>query len=130
MNKSKIKICGIKDINILDCCIKNKVDFLIVGLNSDSSVTKLKGSNRPVINESDRARVLCSLEAVDAVIIFNQGTPINLIKKIKPHTLIKGNDYSVNQVVGHKEIKEWGGKVELIPLLQGRSSSKIIKKIS
>ena len=109
---------------------KNKVDFLIVGLNSDSSVTKLKGSNRPVINESDRARVLCSLEAVDAVIIFNQGTPINLIKKIKPHTLIKGNDYSVNQVVGHKEIKEWGGKVELIPLLQGRSSSKIIQKIS
>ena len=109
---------------------KNKVDFLIVGLNSDSSVRKLKGSNRPVINESDRARVLCSLEAVDAVIIFNQGTPINLIKKIKPHTLIKGNDYSVNQVVGHKEIKEWGGKVELIPLLQGRSSSEIIKKIS
>jgi len=109
---------------------KNKVDFLIVGLNSDRSVTKLKGNNRPVINESDRARVLCSLEAVDAVIIFNQDTPISLIKKIKPHLLIKGNDYSVNQVVGHREIKKWGGKVELIPLLQGRSSSKIIKKIS
>ena len=109
---------------------KIKVDFLIVGLNSDSSVRKLKGNNRPVINELDRARVLCSLEAVDAVIIFSQDTPINLIKKIKPHTLIKGNDYSVNQVVGHKEIKKWGGKVELIPLLQGRSSSKIIKKIT
>ena len=109
---------------------KIKVDFLIVGLNSDSSVRKLKGNNRPVINELDRARVLCSLEAVDAVIIFSQDTPINLIKKIKPHTLIKGNDYSVNQVVGHKEIKNWGGKVELIPLLQGRSSSKIIKKIT
>jgi D-beta-D-heptose 7-phosphate kinase/D-beta-D-heptose 1-phosphate adenosyltransferase len=108
---------------------KNKVDFLIVGLNSDSSVRKLKGSNRPVINESDRARVLCSLEAVDAVIIFNQSTPINLIKNIKPGLLIKGNDYSENQVVGHNEIKKWGGKVELIPLLEGRSSSKIIKKI-
>ena len=108
---------------------KNKVDFLIVGLNSDSSVRKLKGTNRPVINESDRARVLCSLEAVDAVIIFNQSTPINLIKKIKPYLLIKGNDYSENQVVGHKEIKKWGGKVELISLLEGRSSSKIIKKI-
>jgi D-beta-D-heptose 7-phosphate kinase / D-beta-D-heptose 1-phosphate adenosyltransferase len=109
---------------------KNKVDFLIVGLNSDKSVRKLKGNNRPFINESDRARVLCSLEAVDAVIIFDDDTPINLIKKIKPYFLIKGNDYSINQVVGHKEIKKWGGKVELIPLLQGRSSSKIIKKIS
>jgi D-beta-D-heptose 7-phosphate kinase/D-beta-D-heptose 1-phosphate adenosyltransferase len=108
---------------------KNKVDFLIVGLNSDSSVRKLKGNGRPIINESDRARVLCSLEAVDAVIIFNQSTPIDLIKNIKPHLLIKGNDYSENQVVGHKEIKKWGGKVELIPLLEGRSSSKIIKKI-
>ena len=108
---------------------KNKVDFLIVGLNSDSSVRKLKGNNRPVINESDRARVLCSLEAVDAVIIFNQSTPINLIKNIKPCLLIKGNDYSEKQVVGHKEIQKWGGKVELIPLLEGRSSSKIIKKI-
>jgi len=108
---------------------KNKVDFLIVGLNSDSSVRKLKGNGRPVINESDRARVLCSLEAVDAVIIFNQSTPIDLIKNIKPHLLIKGNDYSENQVVGHKEVKKWGGKVELIPLLEGRSSSKIIKKI-
>jgi len=73
--------------------------------------------------------VLCSLEAVDAVIIFNQSTPIDLIKNIKPHLLIKGNDYSENQVVGHKEVKKWGGKVELIPLLEGRSSSKIIKKI-
>jgi len=109
---------------------KNKVDFLIVGLNSDSSVKKLKGENRPVINQTDRARVLCSLEAVDAVIIFDEETPINLINKIKPSLLIKGNDYKINQVVGHKEIKKWGGNVVLIPLLQGRSTSKIIQGIS
>lgn len=109
---------------------KNKVDFLIVGLNSDSSVRKLKGANRPIINEIDRARVLCSLQSVDAVIIFSHETPINLINIIKPNLLIKGNDYSVSEVVGHKEIKKWGGKVELVPLLQGRSTTKIIKKLS
>ena len=121
---------GIKNENDISFWFGEGLDFLIVGLNSDSSVKKIKGNSRPVINESDRARVLCSLEVVDAVIIFNQNTPIDLIKNIKPNLLIKGNDYSENQVVGHKEVKKWGGKVELIPLLEGRSSSKIIKKIS
>ncbi len=108
---------------------KDNIDYLILGLNSDNSVKKLKGTNRPVINAEDRARILSSLEVIDAIIIFNEETPLNLIKKIKPDFLIKGNDYKVNEVVGYSEIKNWGGEVKLIELLEGRSSSKIIKKI-
>ena len=109
---------------------KNKVDYLILGLNSDASVKKLKGHSRPVIGEKDRARVLSALEAIDAIIIFNETTPLNLIKKIKPDVLIKGDDYKMNQVVGAKEVLSWGGHVELVPIMQGKSSSSIIKKIS
>ena len=109
---------------------RNKVDYLILALNSDISVKKLKGSSRPVINQNDRARVLSALEAVDAIVIFNDTTPLKLIKKLQPNTLIKGDDYKINQVVGSKEVKSWGGKTELIPILEGKSSTKIIKKIS
>ena len=109
---------------------KSKVDFLILALNSDSSVKTLKGPLRPIINEQDRARVLSALESVDAVITFNESTPLKLIKKIKPDLLIKGSDYKINQVVGSKEIKAWGGKVELVPLLTGKSTSNIIKLIN
>ena len=108
---------------------KNNIDFLILGLNSDNSVKKIKGTKRPIINQDDRARVLSSLEAVDAVIIFDEKTPIKLIQKIKPHFLIKGNDYKLTEVVGHKEVTKWGGKVKLVELLAGRSSSNIIKNI-
>ena len=109
---------------------KSKVDHLILGLNSDASVRGLKGPSRPVVNQEDRARVLCSLESVDAVIIFEENTPIKLIQKIRPDFLIKGSDYKVHEVVGNKEVKKWGGKVELVELLAGRSSSNIIKKMS
>ena len=109
---------------------KSKVDHLILGLNSDASVRGLKGPSRPVVNQEDRARVLCSLESVDAVIIFEENTPIKLIQKIRPDLLIKGSDYKVHEVVGNKEVKKWGGKVELVELLAGRSSSNIIKKMS
>jgi len=109
---------------------KNNINYLILGLNSDSSVKKLKGVDRPVINQNDRARVLCSLEAVDAVIIFDEETPIKLIESIKPDFLIKGSDYKIDEVVGHKEIKKWGGKVKLIELLKGRSSSNIINNFN
>ena len=108
---------------------KNNIDFLILGLNSDSSVKKIKGAKRPVINQEDRARVLSSLEAVDAVIIFDEETPIKLIQRIKPNFLIKGSDYKLTEVVGHKEVAKWGGKVKLVELLAGRSSSNIIKDI-
>ena len=106
------------------------VDFLIVGLNSDSSVRKIKGTDRPIIGEADRALVLCSLESVDCVILFDETTPINLIKSIKPDLLFKGNDYKLKDVVGAKEMKKWRGKVTLIPVVEGRSTSKIIKKLS
>ena len=107
-----------------------QVDILIVALNSDSSVRNIKGSNRPIIGEADRALVLCSLESVDEVILFDEATPLSLIKSIKPDILFKGNDYTIKNVVGAKEMKQWGGKVVLIPIVKGRSTSKIIKKIS
>ncbi len=108
---------------------KSNIDFLILGLNSDSSVKKIKGAKRPIINQDDRARVLSSLEVVDAVVIFDEETPIKLIQKVKPNFLIKGSDYKLTEVVGHKEVTKWGGKVKLIELLEGRSSSSIIKDI-
>ena len=106
------------------------VDLLIVGLNSDSSVRKIKGTDRPIIGEADRALVLCSLESVDCVILFDEASPINLIKLIKPDLLFKGSDYKLKDVVGAKEMKKWGGKVNLIPVVEGKSTSKIIKKLS
>ena len=108
---------------------KSQVDYLILGLNSDSSIKTIKGKNRPIVSEADRARVLCALESIDAVIIFNESTPIKLIKEIKPDVLIKGNDYTPKSVVGAKEIKKWEGKLYLVPLLEGKSSSKIINEI-
>lgn len=104
-------------------------DKLILGLNTDQSVSKLKGPTRPVIHENDRARVLAALEVVDAVILFDEDTPINLINAIKPDVLIKGDDYTEEQVVGCAEVTSWGGYVKLIPLVQGRSTSKIIEKM-
>ena len=109
---------------------KEQVDILIVALNSDSSVRKIKGSDRPIIGEADRALVLCALESVGSVILFDEATPINLIKLIKPDVLFKGNDYTIKNVVGAKEIKQWGGKVTLVPVVEGRSTTKIIKKLS
>jgi len=109
---------------------KEQVDLLIVALNSDSSVRKIKGANRPIIGEADRALVLCALESVDSVILFDEATPLNLIKSIKPDVLFKGNDYTLKNVVGAKEMKKWGGKAILIPVVEGKSTTKIIKKIS
>ena len=109
---------------------KEQVDLLIVALNSDSSVRKIKGTNRPIIGEADRALVLCALESVGNVILFDEATPLSLIKSIKPDVLFKGNDYKIKNVVGAKEIKKWGGKVSLIPVVKGKSTTKIIKKMS
>ena len=109
---------------------KKTGDKLILGLNTDRSVSALKGPTRPVIHENDRARVLAALEAVDAVILFDEDTPLNLIDAIKPDVIVKGDDYTEDQVVGGKEVKSWGGEVKLIPLMQGRSTSKIIEKMA
>jgi D-beta-D-heptose 7-phosphate kinase/D-beta-D-heptose 1-phosphate adenosyltransferase len=109
---------------------KKTGDKLILGLNTDRSVSALKGPTRPVIHENDRARVLAALEAVDAVILFDEDTPLNLIDVIRPNVIVKGDDYTEEQVVGGKEVKSWGGSVKLIPLVQGRSTTGILEKIS
>jgi len=109
---------------------KKRGDKLILGLNTDRSVRALKGKNRPVVNEQDRARVLAALESVDAVILFDEDTPLKLIKVIKPNVIAKGSDYTAAQVVGGKEVKSWGGEIALIKLVEGRSTSNLIKKLN
>ena len=101
-------------------------DLLIVGLNSDSSVKRLKGENRPINNQNDRALMLCALECVDFVVIFDEDTPLELIKLIKPHTLVKGEDYKGKEVVGSQIAKE----VILADFIKGKSSGLIIQKIA
>lgn len=109
---------------------KKRGDKLILGLNTDRSVRALKGASRPVVHEADRARVLAALESVDAVILFDENTPIKLIKAIQPNVIAKGSDYTADQVIGGKEVKNWGGEIALIDLVKGRSTSNIIKKLN
>ena len=108
---------------------KKMCDFLIIGLNNDRSVRKLKGDARPILNESERASILSCFEFVDCVILFNEDTPIKLIKKLKPHFLFKGDDYTLNEVVGKNEIKKWNGEVILIKCTKNKSTSRIIERI-
>jgi len=104
-------------------------DFFILALNSDLSVKKIKGLSRPVISQSERSEILAHYDFIDRIIIFNEKTPLNIIKKIRPQFLFKGDDYKISQVVGAKEIEKWGGKVILIKCIQGKSTSKIIERI-
>lgn len=101
-------------------------DRLIVGVNSDDSVRTLKGPVRPIVGEHERARVLAALSAVDAVVIFPENTPLRLIEAIRPDVLVKGGDYTEEMVVGAPEVRAWGGRVELIPLVAGVSSTRLI----
>ncbi len=105
-------------------------DVLIVGVNSNASVKRLKGESRPVNSENSRALILASLIMVDAVVIFDQDTPLSMIKIIKPDLLIKGGDYTIETIVGAKEVMDAAGKVEIIPLESGFSTTAIIHKIS
>lgn len=104
---------------------KSQGDLLILGLNSDASVRRLKGPSRPVNKQNDRAIVVSALEAVDGVVLFKEDTPLNLIKIIKPDILVKGADYTTDNVVG----REYAGKVVLCPLVKGKSTTNIIKKV-
>tara|TARA_B100000767_G_scaffold87962_1_gene84486 strand:+ start:476 stop:970 length:495 start_codon:yes stop_codon:yes gene_type:complete len=104
-------------------------DRLIIGLNSDISVQKLKGLNRPIVEEDARAFLLASLNFVDAVVLFSEETPINLITTLKPNVLAKGGDYAISSVVGYKEVKEYNGEVIIMPFVDGFSSTSIIEKI-
>ncbi len=109
---------------------KKRGDKLILGLNTDRSVSAIKGPTRPVVHEQDRARVLAALMSVDAVILFDEDTPLKLIKALKPDVIAKGSDYTASQVVGGKEVQSWGGEIALIDLVEGRSTSNIIKKLN
>ena len=109
---------------------KKRGDKLVLGLNTDRSVSAIKGPSRPVVQENDRARVLAALMSVDAVILFDEDTPINLINAIKPDVIAKGSDYTADQVVGGCEVKSWGGEIVLIALVEGRSTSSIIEKMN
>ncbi len=104
-------------------------DKLIVGLNSDASVNRLKGKERPVVNQLDRSEMLAALEMVDAVIIFEDDTPEELIQMIKPDVLCKGGDWSIENIVGGDFVKSYGGQVVSIPFIQECSSSSLINKI-
>ena len=103
-------------------------DKLIVAINTDRSVRKLKGSSRPVNTLAHRAKVLASLQCIDKVVFFDEDTPIKLIKAIRPDVLVKGGDYKLKDIVGHKEVSQSGGSVVTIPLVKGLSTSKIISK--
>ena len=102
-------------------------DVLIVGVNTDRSVKTYKDPNRPVNPEQDRIKVLTALACVDYAILFNDPTPLKLIQQIKPEVLVKGADWAVKDIVGAREVLAWGGKVKRIPLVKGRSSSRVIK---
>jgi D-beta-D-heptose 7-phosphate kinase/D-beta-D-heptose 1-phosphate adenosyltransferase len=103
-------------------------DILVVGLNGDASVSKLKGPGRPVNQQQARAEVLASMAFVDFVILFYEDNPLNLLRAVMPNILVKGGDYEIEEVVGYMEVSSWGGRVEIIPLLEGYSTSSIIKK--
>ena len=104
-------------------------DLLIVGINSDESVKRLKGSERPVNMLEDRAYVLSALKSVDYVIPFEEDTPLNLINLIIPNILVKGGDYTIDRIIGAQEVLAHGGKVEIIPFVPGKSTSAIIDTI-
>ena len=104
-------------------------DILIVGLNSDESVRKIKGDNRPIVPQTERAEVLSSLRFVDYVVIFNEPDPYNAIAAVRPDVLVKGGDWSVDNIIGRDIVESYGGDVLTIPFIEGASSSGIIENI-
>ncbi len=105
-------------------------DRLIVAVNTDRSVRALKGETRPVTGQEDRACVVSSLAAVDAVVFFDEATPLNVVNALRPDVLVKGGDYDKSEIVGATEVESWGGRVVLVPLVEGRSTSNVIRKIT
>jgi D-beta-D-heptose 7-phosphate kinase/D-beta-D-heptose 1-phosphate adenosyltransferase len=113
-------------LHLLKECRK-LADTIIVGLNDDASIKRLKGNNRPIDNLSIRIEKLSKLDEVDFIIPFSEDTPLHLIKKIRPDILLKGGDYKAEQIVGANEVIAYGGKIVVIPLLEGFSTTKIIE---
>jgi len=108
---------------------KNYGDILVVGINSDESVKRIKGEKKLIFDEKSRVKIISALECVDYVTLFNENTPENLIKIIKPHIHIKGGDYKEEDLPEAKIVKEYGGKIIILPLLEGFSTTQIIQKI-
>ncbi|MGB9771854.1 MAG: D-glycero-beta-D-manno-heptose 1-phosphate adenylyltransferase [Candidatus Kapaibacteriota bacterium] len=108
---------------------KNLGDVLVVGLNSDDSVRRLKGDNRPLTPQKERAEILDALKPIDFVVIFDDDTPLELIKIVKPDVLAKGGDYKPEDIVGADFVKNCGGNVVVIPFVEGKSTTSIIEKI-
>ena len=106
-----------------------EADFLVVGLNSDASARRLKGPARPINDQHARATVMAALLMVDAVILFDEDTPLNLINSIRPDVLVKGGDYTLEQIVGAKEVMAAGGRVVINPIIPGFSTTAIIERI-
>ncbi len=104
-------------------------DVLIVGLNSDDSVRRLKGPSRPVRSEAERAYVMAALEAVDAVVIFEQDTPLEIVRHLQPTVIVKGGDYTPETVVGADDVRARGGDVVIVPLTSGQSTTSIIERL-
>lgn len=108
---------------------KQMGDILMVGLNADASVKRIKGPQRPINPVRDRAKVLAALEAVNYVTVFSEDTPLHLIQELKPHILVKGTDWKKEKIVGRKEIKSWGGRVRRVSFVPGKSTTRVLKKI-
>ncbi len=115
-------------ITLLEDCRKFG-SKLVLGLNTDMSVSRLKGPSRPIISQNDRARVMSALAAVDAVVLFDEETPLELIRSLKPNVLVKGGDYTIETVVGHEDVLASGGRVEIVPTVEGFSTTNIVKKM-
>jgi D-beta-D-heptose 7-phosphate kinase/D-beta-D-heptose 1-phosphate adenosyltransferase len=103
-------------------------DRLIVAINSDATVSTLKGPNRPIVGENERAHVLAALAAVDAVVVFEEPTPLEIIQAVRPDVIVKGGDYSLDTTVGAREVLAWGGQVNFVPLVEGFSTTRLIQK--
>ena len=108
---------------------KRMGDVLVVGLNSDSSVRRLKGKGRPILAQKDRGEILAALESVDYVTTFNEDTPFRLIKQVKPDILVKGADYRADNIVGAEFVRSYGGDVKTIPLVKNKSTNLLIASI-
>lgn len=111
------------------CAARERGDALLVGVNSDDSVRRLKGPERPIRSERDRAYVLAALEAVDAVVLFDEDTPLELIRAVRPDVLVKGGDYTVATVVGAPDVIASGGEVVIIPLTAGHSTTSTVARL-
>lgn len=104
-------------------------DTLIVGVNTDASVRRLKGPGRPIRREAERAYVLAALEVVDLVVLFDEDTPLELVKALRPAVIVKGGDYTEDSIVGASEVRSWGGEAVVVPLTPGHSTTSIIERL-